>query len=199
MKEKTIKCLQYNKWYHATSESGFQSICTKGVISEHNIGHELDFGYGFYLCPTQDAAENYIARLKDMYPDEELVIIEFDFCPFNWFQGSDFNTRVFENYDDEFAEFVLHNRTKNVDGENQHTYDCIFGVMSDSFPTRIVQDYKAGVITKERAIEELKKSTSVKQISLHNQTLCDTLTITRAYAYDSIHAQRKELDINGYR
>ena len=199
MKDKTIKCLQYNRWYHATSTSGFQNICANGVISQHNIGHELDFGYGFYLCPTSEAAENYISRLRDMYPDEELIIIEFEFCPFDWFQGSDFNTITFEKYDDEFAEFIFYNRTENVWGENQHPYDCIFGVMSDSLPTKIVQDYKAGVLTRESAIKDLKKSTSVKQISLHNQTLCDTLTITRAYAYDSICVQRKELDINGYR
>ena len=95
-------------------------------------------------------------------------------------------------YDDEFAEFVFHNRIYNVDGESHHNNDLIFGVMSDSRPTLLIQQYKRGVKSKHDVIEGLKKSTRVKQISIHNQHICDILVISKIY-----HAETgEELIIN---
>lgn len=42
---------------------------------------------------------------------------------------------ILNNYDDNFAEFVFHNRINNANGENQHDYDFIFGVMNDIIET----------------------------------------------------------------
>ena len=75
----------------------------------------------------------------------------------------------------------------------QHEYDVIYGVMSDSVPTKLLLDFRAGETSKELVLEGLKKSTSMKQISIHNQNLCNTLKLTRAYEYYPKTDERKEL------
>ena len=46
--------------------------------------------------------------------------------------------------------------------------------------------------------ESLKKSTSMKQISLYNQKLCDIIKLKEAYIIDSKSNERKELNVNDY-
>jgi len=38
----------------------------------------------------------------------------------------------------------------------------------------------------------------MKQLSLHNQNLCDILILKEAYALDSIKGERKELNLSDY-
>lgn len=42
------------------------------------------------------------------------------------------------------------------------------------------------------------KATSMKQLSLHNQKLCDIIKLKVAYTIDKITGERKELNINDY-
>lgn len=65
--------------------------------------------------------------------------------------------------------------------------------MSDSLPTILIQKYKNKELTKENVIEGLKKSTAVKQLSIHNQKICDIIRISKAYYVES----GEELDLNG--
>ena len=50
--------------------------------------------------------------------------------------------------------------------------------MSDSLPTQIIIDYKNNDISKSEAINRLKKGTSLKQLYIGNQNICNTLLIT---------------------
>ncbi|MGE8079251.1 DUF3990 domain-containing protein [Peribacillus loiseleuriae] len=206
------KYLKKNKWYHATTLSGWKEICDKKLQVNHNKNHELDFGYGFYLTPKLDQANKFIQTIISL-PDDNLlleldslyqtesnqddkvgVIVEFDFIPYDWYTDKSYNHKILSTYDDEFAEFVFYNRTENIDGSNQHKFDFIFGVMSDSIPTIEIQKYRDGQIGKDEVIESLKKSTSSKQLSIHNQVLCDIIYPCRAFIIDT----GEELDINDY-
>ena len=70
--------------------------------------------------------------------------------------------------------------------------------MSDSVPTQAILEYKMGAKTKEEVLECLKKPTSMKQLSLHNQNLCDIIKLKEAYTIDTATNERKELNINEY-
>ena len=131
--------------------------------------------------------------------DDKPMILGFEFTPLEWFENDDYLTKIFAKFDDEFAIFVFENRTEYIDGSKQHDYDVIYGVMSDAVPTLLIQQYKFGTITKEEAIEGLKKPTSMKQISLHNQKLCDIIRLKEAYVIDLENNEREELDINEYK
>lgn len=66
--------------------------------------------------------------------------------------------------------------------------------MTDTVPTKIMQQYFANQITQEQVLEEFKKNTSKKQLCLHTQELCDKLKLSKAYIVDG-----KELDVNEYK
>lgn len=204
---KIIKHLSNDKWYHGTTLDGWKSICKFGVLANYNIGLELDFGYGFYLTPKQQEAENYIINilkfendinvgipLKENKDAKTPVVVEFSFVPFQWYSEGKHNFNFFNAYDDDFAEFVFNNRIENINGNRQHNYDIIFGVMSDSIPVLLIQKYKNGEISREEVIAGLKKPTSNKQLSLHRQELCDIIVPTKAILIEN----REELNINDY-
>ena len=121
--------------------------------------------------------------------------MEYTFQPLAWFESLSYKTTTFEKFDDEFAEFVFKNRLESKSNEQRHNYDVIYGVMSDSLPTQLLLEYRAGEISKEDVLNGLKKGNSMKQLSIHNQALCDTILLTGAYEFDPKTQVRKELDI----
>lgn len=186
--------LQANKWYHGTTMSDAENIKKNGVIVNKNLGIELDFGYGFYLTPNKKQAEKYIKDkvtagynndlgLISLNKDNTPVVLEFEFpySPFNFFEKEKTEFGFLPHYDDRFAEFIFHNRYYNVNGDAHHNYDMIYGVMSDSIPVILLQQYRNGEVDKEYVIENLKKSTSAKQLSIHNQSICDKLILKETY------------------
>lgn len=191
--QKLQKALASSTWYHGTTLAGYQSLCEKGVIADFNAGSELDFGYGFYLSPTAASAESYISRLPvQQCGYDPLVIIEYQLDPLAWFKSEEYNTLWLPKFNNTFAEFVLANRMDPM-SPKPHNYDAIYGVMSDSVPTILIRDYRAKLVTREETILKLQKSTSMKQLSIHSQELCDTLRLTRAYIFDPTTNERKEL------
>ncbi|MCM1440618.1 MAG: DUF3990 domain-containing protein [Roseburia sp.] len=201
---KIRKALSQNMWYHGTVLKHWDSFRQNGVLVDINrdISDALDFGYGFYLAPNQERAEHYIMSMMEntgfYNPDDILLILGFEFTPLKWFVGEKYNSKIFGQYDDDFAIFVFENRTQNIGGEKQHNYDVIYGVMSDSVPTQVILEYKMGIKTKEDVLECFKKATSMKQLSLHNQELCDIIKLKVAYIIDKTTGERKELNINDY-
>jgi hypothetical protein len=198
---KVANKLSSTRWFHATTKSNYENILKKGVVVDYNRCSELDFGYGFYLTTDGKSAESYISRLLCISNEANLttdpaVIMEYELFPLEWFDSDDYNTAIFPKFDDKFAEFVFLNRFNCSSGIQQHNYDVIYGVMSDSSPTALLLQYRADEISQEDVINGLKKGTSMKQISLHRQDLCDAITLKRAYVYDIITNERKELDIH---
>ena len=185
---KYIKRLANRQWFHATDNEGLHNILKMRVLSDYNKGSELDFGFGFYLSPSLEDAENYINRLYHAIPNDDAIIIEFDFHPLTYFSNEAYNTYLFPHFNDEFAEFVFKNRwhartTSSNLYQQQHTYDVIYGCMSDSNPTNLLSQYELAEISYLDVIEGLKKDNRAKQLSIHNQEICNTLTITHIYQY----------------
>ncbi len=197
MTEKLKNILSSDKWFHATTKSNYDSICKMGVVADFNRGKELDFGYGFYLTSSEKLAEGYLCRLYDWLDsiNDTLVIMEYTFKPLEWFASGLYNATIFESFDDRFAEFVFMNRLECKTNKQRHNYDVIYGVMSDSVPTQLLLNYRAGDIDKEAVLNGLKRGNSMKQLSIHNQTLCDSIILTRAYEFDPKTQERKELDL----
>lgn len=158
LNSKIKKYLKQTKWYHATTLFNWHKLCFNKVKVNHNVGNELGFGYGFYLTPQQNKAEEYIkgvlkfkvnfifgeVPVKDYKLKNTPINIEFEFFPFKWYQLNKYNFKILNAYDDEFANFVFHNRVNNTDGTQQHNYDIVFGVMSDNKPMLLIQKYKRG-------------------------------------------------------
>ena len=195
--KKTENRLQSTSWFHGTLLSSLESI-KQGVLARHNksTSKDLDFGYGFYLTSTFEKAEAFITRQLNLglFDDTAIpIVLEFSFCPYNYYENNDCTLLVLDDYDDKFAEFVFENRTRNSNGSNQHPYDMIYGVMSDSFPTSQIIEYEIGIKSKDDVLTAFKKQTSTKQLALHSQTICDTITLTKAHTI--VNGVRKELEL----
>lgn len=201
---KIQKILSQKIWYHGTLFSNWESFCKNGVLVDINkdTSDALDFGYGFYLAPSKERAEHYILSMmenSDFYNSADIpMILGFEFNALELFESEIYHTKIFDKYDDEFAIFVFTNRTENLSGSTQHNYDVIYGVMSDSVPTQAILEYKMGVKTKDEVLQILKKGTSMKQLSLHKQELCDSIQLKEAYTIDKTTRKRKELAIDEY-
>ncbi len=183
---KELNRVNRNKWYHGTTIEGAQNIERIGVIANYNFGSELDFGMGFYLTDSYERANSYISKLPITDVDgniknrTEWAVIEFEINPFEilFLENNGYKYKNFNKHDEEFAKFSFDNRLNNVYNENPHGYDIIWGVMSDSFPIKLLLDYKNGIISYEDAIFQLQKPNSMKQLYIGKQEICNKLTIT---------------------
>lgn len=193
MKEKKYEeYLQQQSWYHGTTLAQCKNIILKGIKYNYNEGTELDFGYGFYMAPKFEQAEKYIMQMLPYIPgdveDKVPVVIEFEFSCTPYVEIKT-NTK-FLKYDEEFARFVLMNRM-NPDSMN-HNHEFIIGVMSDSNPVADIMKLRNHEISLEEVIQNFMRWTSMEQLSLHTQDLCDKLIMKKVtYVTDG-----KELDIN---
>jgi len=192
---KQQKFLSNSVWYHATTLEHFHNIHNVGVKASINkdTSDNTDFGYGFYLTDDVKKAERFIRRLLEFDARNGIpVILEFKFCPLSWFVEDEYSTKIFDKFNEEFGLFVFENRVNNKNGETQHAYDSIYGVMSDSLPEKLMIEYRLSIKSKEEVIKELIRPNSMKQLCLQNQELCDILKISRAYRLDN----REELNLN---
>lgn len=114
---------------------------------------------------------------------KEWGILEFEFNPFDViFNGNNnYKYKNFPSHNEEFARFSLANRLYNVYNEKPHGYDIIWGVMSDNIPAKIVADVRSSTISFEDAIAKMQKPSSMKQLYIGNQEICDMLTISNVF------------------
>lgn len=191
MNDKDVKkYLSQTSWYHATTIESLENILKNGVKHDYNIHRRLDFGYGFYLTPKLNQAKSYIQRsapyLVDDVSKTQFVIIEFELNLSKLIKQ--YKLKVFPHYNDTFAEFVFNcrkNRHKKI-----HHYDMILGVMSDNNPNQLMDDYNEKIKSKKEIIELFKKWTSMEQLSLHNQDICDILVAKDIIYIDDIQKRR---------
>jgi hypothetical protein len=206
------KHLKREKWYHGTTLEGWKQLCNDKIDVKYNIGNELDFGFGFYLTQQQVQAENYTKNIIKFRKEERQklglfsslifqnnedeipVVIEFGLNPIVLYESGNYEIQIYDSYNDDFAEFVFHNRLHNIVGQSQHKNDVIYGVVSDSLPMLLITSYKLKQITKDKVIEGLKKSTRDTQLSIHNQEICDKMKVTKVYLVET----GEELNVDDY-
>lgn len=86
-----------------------------------------DFGQGFYLSPDYEQALNMAKIKTEQQQDGEPIVMEFDVE-----EGDikDLNTLVFDDYSEQWAEFILANRN-NSTGAPVHDYDIVIGPIAN--------------------------------------------------------------------
>lgn len=142
--------------YHASS------VIVDNPDTNHSRSY-LDFGPGFYLTYIKDQAIKYAQRFSRRGKNAILNIYELseDF--------SQFNVKVFENYDEFWLDFVTECRSGNIVGD----YDIIIGGIANDKVFRTVDLYYAGDISKEECLKRLIYETPNNQICIRNQKVLD--------------------------
>ena len=113
-----------------------------------------DFGQGFYLNANPDQAMEMATRttrfLNEGVPT--LTCFEFDIDEAT---KNELNIKIFPDYSEEWAEFVVMNRKNNSDIP-AHSYDIVVGPIADDTVGVQIRRFIMGYLSSSALVEELK-------------------------------------------
>ena len=133
------------KLYHGTNQS-FDSIDL--MKSKPN----KDFGRGFYLSADYEQALNMAKIKTEQLQEGEPIVMEYKV---DEIEMQKLQILRFEEYSEEWAEFILANRS-NVTGGSIHQYDIVVGPIANDTVGLQMRRFIQGYIDIERMIEELR-------------------------------------------
>jgi len=111
-----------------------------------------DFGQGFYATKLRSQAE-YWAERKSRKQHNVGFVTEFEYNE-NICRMMKLNVLRFDDYNDEWLEFVVLNR-KNDTEHQAHDYDIVEGPVADDKIATEVDRYIEGIISKEQFLSDL--------------------------------------------
>lgn len=109
-----------------------------------------DFGKGFYMSENKEQAMQ-MARFKSLTFGGEPTISKFDFDPTIMY-SSNLRIKIFEEYSEEWADFVFANR----DGKDIEQYDIVYGPIANDKVGLQIRKFKDGSINKAEFLNRLK-------------------------------------------
>ena len=113
-----------------------------------------DFGKGFYLSANeQQALELAYQKVKQTQSGRAAVsVYSFDEAVMS---SGELNVKIFPDYCEEWAQFVLDNRNHNHP-QPCHHYDIVYGPIANDGVAYQLRRFQGGVISLARLVEELK-------------------------------------------
>ena len=112
-----------------------------------------DFGRGFYVTKLREQAE-ILAIRKGKEKKVEGYVTEYDFDEY-FFENERIKILRFEDYSEEWLDFVVLNR-KNANKQQQaHDYDIVEGPVADDKITTQIDEYIDGIISQNQFLSDL--------------------------------------------
>ncbi|MDR1181428.1 MAG: DUF3990 domain-containing protein [Bacteroidales bacterium] len=112
-----------------------------------------DFGKGFYVTNIREQAA-YWAERKGEDNGTKGFVTEFEFIE-TAFEHWNFKILRFNDYTEEWLDFIVMNRNRNLPVP-AHDYDIVEGPVADDKVTQRIRFYLEGAVSKEAFLEELK-------------------------------------------
>ena len=109
-----------------------------------------DFGKGFYLSESETQAME-MAAFKTSLLGGEPMVTKFEFDE-SAMQSSDLRTKVFNDYSEEWSDFVFANR----EGNDVERYDIVYGPIANDKIGLQIRKLKDGSIDKAEFLNRLK-------------------------------------------
>ncbi len=113
-----------------------------------------DFGQGFYLNANPDQAMDMAIRTTRFLNEGQPTLSCFEFNEEEAAKKG-LNIKVFPDYSEEWAEFVVMNR-KNNSEIPAHPYDIVIGPIADDTVGVQIRRYIMGYLSGSALVEELK-------------------------------------------
>ena len=113
-----------------------------------------DFGQGFYLSSNYEQAAALAVQKVAMLKVGAPIVSVFEFNE-QLLQSDVMSVKLFDDYCEEWAKFVLQNRNKAAI-HPVHSYDVVVGPIADDSVTYQLRRFMSGIISMEVLIEELK-------------------------------------------
>lgn len=114
-----------------------------------------DFGQGFYLSDDENQAAE-LAKVKTDISGGEPCVSSFEFDKEGLF-NSELRIKIFENYSEEWVDFIILNR----DGLSSINYDFVYGPIADDKVGFQLRRFRDGTIDKSSLINNLKYTKGV--------------------------------------
>lgn len=124
-----------------------------------------DFSWGFYCTKIKEQAEKWADK--------------FNTSIVNGYEVKDINSlniKAFEDYTDEWLEFVVKCRSGNT-----HEYDVVIGPMADDTIYDYIEAYTQGQMNKQKFFELMKFKYPTHQISFHTIKALDCINFIESY------------------
>jgi hypothetical protein len=122
-------------------------------LSRSKVGK--DFGKGFYLNANREQAFEMAVRTTQRLQVGEPVVNAYSFDDSILVSPNDVNVKIFDDYTEEWAEFVLMNR-KNRSNIPAHPYDIVVGPIADDTVGLQIYRFSMGYIEMKTLISELR-------------------------------------------
>jgi hypothetical protein len=153
-------------------------------IDLHRCEAGKDFGRGFYVTNLRKQAEIWATR-KGRPKQTTGVVTEFDFDE-DLPEVMELKVLKFEDYNDDWLDFVVLNRTNNSLKRQAHDYDIIEGPVADDKITEQIDYYIDGIISKEEFLNDLIHLPS-HQICFCTVQSLQALTLSQPIINRNIH------------
>lgn len=151
--EKEIELI-YNGYY---SEIEFPGV-RKEILTK-------DFSWGFYCTKIKEQAEEWADKFNTS------IVNVYEMKDINAL-----NVREFEDYSDEWLEFVVKCRSGEI-----HGYDIVIGPMADDTIYECIESYTQGKMNKKKFFEIMKLKYPNNQISFHTIKALDCISYIESY------------------
>ena len=122
-----------------------------------------DFGQGFYLTEIKEQAEQMARRTSAIYGGEPVVTeFEFDETALNVL-----SVKMFEEPSEEWALFVMANRSRNHI-QPTHGFDIVIGPVADDTIATLFRNFDDGIIDLPMLVNGLKYKKFSSQYLFHS-------------------------------
>lgn len=126
-----------------------------------------DFGKGFYLTRIEEQAVQMARRTAAIYGGEP-VVSSFEFDETKAFDDANLSIKRFEEPNEEWALFVMNNRSRNVQHPT-HAYDLVIGPVADDTIATLFRNFDDGIIDMPMLINGLRYKKISSQYFFHSQ------------------------------
>ena len=113
-----------------------------------------DFGQGFYLNDNPDQAKAMAVRTTRFMNEGQPTLSCFEFDE-DEAKKEGLNIKIFTDYSEEWAEFVVMNRKNNSDTP-AHPYDIVIGPIADDTVGVQIRRYIMGYMSASVLVDELR-------------------------------------------
>jgi hypothetical protein len=116
-----------------------------------------DFGKGFYLSPNEEQARG-MAEYKAAQQEAQPVVTVYEFDERHLSAPSALRIKIFETYDEEWANFIFANRNNPTDMP-VHDYDIVVGPIANDrvgFQIRRYMEHEIDLATFVRLLKYMK-------------------------------------------
>ncbi|MDL2256278.1 DUF3990 domain-containing protein [Parabacteroides sp. OttesenSCG-928-K15] len=126
-----------------------------------------DFGQGFYLTEIESQAMQMARRTASIYGGEPIVTA-FSCDKEAMFNDPSLSIRHFEKPDEEWALFVMKNRSR-TQMHPVHTYDVVIGPVADDTIAVLFRNFDNGIIDLQALVKGLTFKNISSQYFFHSQ------------------------------